>query len=321
MRERVCNLKRIILMSVALCIFMYMGFSCKANEDFDSEPRQATKETETIPKSATPAPPTSAKDTPTPALTDEPLATLTDESIACEERIAEDSYPSMILGQAIPFQIYLPPCYDGNEQSYPVIYFMHGKPRQSADWIDLGIIDLVSQGIASGQWPETLLVIPSLPEPLFSQTDGGSGSYEEEFLEALVPYVDRHYRTRIGADYRALAGISRGAIWALEIGFRHPEIVNIIAALSPALSCNYASRPYDPFALAQDSDCLPDRILLLAGDMDWARSGTEKLSQILEQSGNHPHLMIVEGKHETALWKGTLETVVDFIVFTWQEPE
>src|SRR3970040_1901824 len=166
-------------------------------------------------------------------------------------------YKGVAVAREVPPLIYLPACYETQGASYPAAYFLHGKPYTEEQWLDLGLADLVEAGGANGGVPPVILGIAPQPEPLFSNSDGGPGSYETEFLEGLVSAVDRNFRTQARPQARAVVGLSRGGVWALEIGLRNPDQIGAVAALSPALGVNYPREAYDPLRLAETGDPLP----------------------------------------------------------------
>ena len=183
-------------------------------------------------------------------------------------RIERRSYPGLLSGELIPIRVYLPPCYDPFLHLYPVIILLHGKPQDEGHWQLLGAHEVVNQGIVDGGWPALVLVMPYLPEPLFTETDGGPGSLEQEIMQGLIPYLLDHFAITGEGQRWALAGISRGGVWALELGLRYPEQFENIAALSPALNVNYARPAYDPFQILENIEHAPVKIFLGAGDFD-----------------------------------------------------
>jgi enterochelin esterase family protein len=224
--------------------------------------------------------------------------------------VETSTYSSPLLGVEVPFRVYLPPCVEGG-MSYPTVYALHGKPFDESHWDDLGLDEVMDAGITGGVWPPQIIVMPYVPEPLFSETDGGPGSYEQELLEGLVPAVEARYPA--SSDSRALAGISRGGVWALEIGLSHPEVFDAVAALSPALSVNRPRPEYDPLRLAEGAGPLPARIFLAAGEEDWAHALTEALARSLESGGASPALLIVPGGHEASVWQAAFLPMLDFL--------
>jgi enterochelin esterase-like enzyme len=221
------------------------------------------------------------------------------------------------LGTAVEGEVsttvYLPPCYDVRSTRYPVAYFLHGKPYTEDQWLDLGLAELVEKGTQAGTLPAMILVLARQPEPLFSGSDGGPDSYEMEFLEGLMASTDQAFRTEPSPDRRAIVGISRGGVWALEIALRNPDRIGAVAALSPALAVNAARPAYDPPRLASTAPALPARLMLGAGDTDWARRATEELAAVLQTRGAAIGLIIVPGGHTDPTWESMLPAVLDFL--------
>ncbi len=241
-----------------------------------------------------------------PAPTPEPV-------VKCDETVGTTQagvYRGIAVAADVPYNIYLPPCYDGGEQNYPTLYLLHGYPYDQGHWQELGAIGVADDGISSGEWLPFIMVMPLQPDPLFRGSDGGPGSYEMELIEGLIPYIESSYRSDPSA--RALAGISRGGVWALEAAFRNPMEFVSVAALSPALAVNSARPPYDPFEIVAAADLFPMNILLLAGDEDWAAVETERFSKVLGEAGVEHVFQISVGDHSDATWAALLADVFGF---------
>jgi enterochelin esterase-like enzyme len=240
----------------------------------------------------------------------------------CRDRhgqIETFSYQGVALREEIPVRVYLPPCYASSDREYPTLYLLHGYPYTETHWDDLGIDELVTAGISAGAWPPFLLVMPFQPQPLFTRSDGGPGSYEEEFLGGLIPAVEARYRAIPQADGRGLVGISRGGVWALEISFRHPTALTAVAALSPALNVNFPRPSYDPFLLAAEGEQVPEHVFLAAGRGEPSvLRKTVELRDILETTGAAPIFMEVAGAHEASTWQALMGPMVAFVVHRWE---
>lgn len=232
-------------------------------------------------------------------------------------RMEYATYPSSLLGEPVPFRVYLPPCYDRSQDEYPVIYLLHGDMMDESHWDELGADEVVEAGVEQGLWGPFILVMPRLPEPLFTHTDGGDVSYEMEMLSGLIPYVENHYRVRSSADSRVLAGISRGGVWALEIGFQHAAFFDSVIALSPALNVNHARSMYDPFELAATHPDLPGNIFLAVGEQDAARLCVEDLHDVLDQRGIVHTFSLFSGNRSVESWRRILNDIFYFAASTW----
>jgi hypothetical protein len=228
--------------------------------------------------------------TPPSSSTPAPSATST-EPANCRSpgRVVNGTYPGVVLQEPIPYRVYLPPCYDPGFGPYPTLYALHGKPFDDSHWDDLGLDEAAEAGIVAGNWPPFLIVMPYVPEPLLSNTDGGPGSYEQELLEGLIPYIESGYASDPRPASRAVTGISRGGVWALEAGLLHPEVFGSVAALSPALAVNQP-RP----------SIIPDRLRPRtppaapgAGETDWP--GATNGSRDPGEGGTEVITLIVPG--------------------------
>lgn len=233
-----------------------------------------------------------------------------------EGRIERVQYSSQLIGEYIPVLVYLPPCHS-DQRRYPQIFLLHGKPQDENHWLILGIEKVIQNGIRSGEIPELILVMPEQPEPLFTRTDGGAGSYEGEFMNALLPFIEDKYPVSSRPTERAIAGISRGGVWALEIAFRNPEVFGAVGGLSPALNVNDARSMYDPIVLAGSPDGLPERIFLASGDVDSAADKTRQLHEILAEQRIDHRYTTVPGGHEGATWQQLLGELVAYLSGDW----
>jgi enterochelin esterase-like enzyme len=185
--------------------------------------------------------------------------------------------------------------------------------------VELGLIELVDSQESSSAWPAFLIVMPYQPEPYFTHTDGGPGSWEEVVVDGLVPYIDANYRTEAGPRQRALLGISRGGVWALEIGLRNPQVFNTVGALSPALIVNHPRASYDPFWILQHAEALPGQLWLSTGDSEPSfRLGVDQFATALEQRGIRFTYYAYEGRHEDLAWATILTPVIEFVISSWQ---
>lgn len=234
-----------------------------------------------------------------------------------EGRVLQSSYPAILSGDPIPVIVYLPPCYDPYLQVYPVLFLLHGKPQDQRHWMLLGIDKLVDQGIQERAWPPFVMVMPQQPEPLFTDSDGGPGTLEQEFMQGLIPFIlDRYAITGDGTQW-GIAGISRGGVWALEIGIQNPDQFHAVAALSPALNVNRARPLYDPLVMFTEDRAIPAKIFLGAGELDSARAKTWELAEILADQGTDSRYLEVQGSHESATWIRIIPEMLSFITSDW----
>lgn len=277
--------------------------------------------------SPTPSPTFTPTATPVPNPTSAPSATPTAvKTGAAQEatpvplagRVEQHTYFSQVTGEEEPFRIYLPPGYDETDRRYPALYLLHGWPYDEAHWDKLGVDEEADAAIVGGALPPFIIVMPGAdPDGLFVNTSGGAGSFEEQVVNELMPHVDATYRALPTRGGRAIGGISRGGVWALEIAFRHTDAFAAVGAHSPALSANQAPWPYDPFNLLREPGVEALRIYLSAGDRDWARESTQALHEALDEQGIANEFVVHEGWHADPLWAGNVGEYLVFYAAEW----
>jgi enterochelin esterase-like enzyme len=273
----------------------------------DPEPLAPTSTAPAATQTATLAP--TSTHTPTPVPTSPP-ACLTEGG-----SLQPASYQSKLLAREVRVLVYLPPCYDVfPDRSYPSVYLLHGKPYDEQHWPSLGLVEAFERGWRDGRWGPAVLVMPDVPEPLFSSTDGGPQSYEAELFEALIPFVESSYHVLASGASRSLAGISRGGVWSLEIGLDNPSAFGRVAGLSPALAVNHPRPAFDPFTLARAQPDPSAEFLLLAGADDWARPDTVRLDDAMAAAGWRVDYLQVAGSHSDPTWASAMMDVLGFLV-------
>ena len=222
-------------------------------------------------------------------------------------------FPSAVIGRDQPYRIYLPPCYDYSDDIFPVLYMLHGYPYDDSHWDELGIDEAADMGIAQSTLPPFIVAMPAADnEGTFTKTSGGPGSFEGVMLDEFLPFVEAAYRVSSRPSERAIGGLSRGAVWSLEIAFRNPERFSAVGGHSAALNVNLAPSDYDPIYLASDPGLQSLRIYLDAGDDDWVLPGVEQLHQALTRAGVAHVYGRYPGYHQDSYWS---EHVAEYLAF------
>jgi enterochelin esterase-like enzyme len=220
--------------------------------------------------------------------------------------------------EQIKYLVHLPPCYDQFiDRAFPVLYLIHGWPLDEYHWINLGIDGWVDDYVSRSITGPYIVVLPGVnSEGLFVNSSGGDNSFEGMIVNELVPHIDVSYRTWRSPEARAIGGISRGGVWALEIGLRHQDMFSIVGGHSPALGLNRPLPQYDPFRLvAQDDVNL--RFYLNAGDRDWARASTISFRDLLIDLNIPVTYHLHEGAHIDELWRSGIGDYLLFYAESW----
>lgn len=277
--------------------------------------------------------PTISPEAETPTATVEPTATVLPTETAtiqpsptaqqvlfCPEspgRVENIEYTARLFPSPLPAKVYLPPCYDQDNQDYPVLYLLSQEGFDENRWVDIGVAEQAEERIQEQQLSPFIIVMPQHPDRLFNGTDGGPGSYEVEIVEGLVPYIDENYRTIQSADQRAIGGVSRGGVWAIEISFSNPDLFGGMAAVSPSLDSNYPRVQYDPINLANAAETLPLNMLFLIAEDDPALPQVQNLSQTLIGLG-YIHSFLVERPGQAdRLWPEAVTEIFNVLAVGW----
>ena len=242
--------------------------------------------------------------------------------------IVTETVNSNVTALPITVHIYLPPCYNAQDYEYPALYLIHGTEFEQGGFIANGLPRLAELQMGVGTLPPFIIVMPGADMRAgegskYSWSNWGPGSYEDFFVNELVPFVDskrQHVKSKEG---RAIGGISRGGYWSVQIGFSHPELFSAVGGHSPSTGTMLVNMPAG-FSMIQTAKSIDDlhtmRIWLDAGDNDWARIDAKNLADELEQNGVSYSLDIGQGSHEDGYWISRFADYLDFYAKDWPPP-
>lgn len=137
------------------------------------------------------------------------------------------NYWSDAMGMYGNAMVYTPPFYDKNkDKKYPVMYLISGTTDTEEVYFKVGKMNLILDNlIAEGAAKEMIIVLPyGNPSRLMGQGDSHPTQFDlfnRDFLDNLMPYVEKNYRTINDAANRAIGGFSRGGNQALSIGLNN----------------------------------------------------------------------------------------------------
>jgi enterochelin esterase-like enzyme len=144
--------------------------------------------------------------------------------------------PSAILGRDVAYAVYLPPDYATSTRRYPVVYLLHGYTDNESGWVQFGEVGLAAdRAIGEREIPPMIIVMPDGGVTFYINDAAGKVRYEDMFVQELIPYVDKTYRTRADREFRGVAGLSMGGWGTLVYTLRHPELFAAGAAFSAAV--------------------------------------------------------------------------------------
>ncbi|MFV0258733.1 MAG: alpha/beta hydrolase-fold protein, partial [Acidimicrobiales bacterium] len=119
----------------------------------------------------------------------------------------------------------------GPSHDLPILLWLHGgggswrflescQQHFAASWMDRILPDLIA-------------VTPSAGWSFYLDRHDGSERWELFLLDELVPHIRKQTGSTVGP--LVVGGVSVGALAALRMAFRHPEIISAVVALEPTI--------------------------------------------------------------------------------------
>ena len=245
---------------------------------------------------------------PTESPTQVPLLTTATVTTCSESEgqiiLAEIDHPS--LTRALPFRVYLPPCYDEQpERTYPALYLLHGLQGTDAQWDELGIDETANALIKRGSLPPFLIIMPWQRTGI---------DIETAVIDVLIPHIDQTYRTLTEPEWRAIGGVSRGAGQALRIALTHADMFSILGLHSPA-TLN-AEGLILQWLLAIPIEQRPD-VWMDIGDHDSLLPSAQSLLNLLSQNDLDAIVQINPGDHTSDYWRAHIAGYLHWYAAHW----
>ena len=245
-------------------------------------------------------------------------------------------YHSSVTGTWRDAFVYLPPDYDTSKARYPVLYLQHGGGEDETGWIRQGkanfILDnLIASGstrpmivvMANGYATRSGYVVPDLTDKPFLGPDfikvmqERMGAFEDDVTQALIPFIDKTFRTMSDRDHRAMAGLSMGGMETFQVTFNHLDLFSYIGGFSGAGNPFLTGTKFDVKTAYQGALANPSafakRVHLLwlgvgTNEPERMKTGLESLHASLDEGGvKHVFYESPGTDHEWQTWRRDLK--------------
>lgn len=239
--------------------------------------------------------------------------------------VASVYYHSRALGKPRRMHVYTPPGYESGEGRYPVLYLLHGATDSDASWSTVGRAGVILDNlIAAGKVRPMIVVMPAGHTGPFRFGPPGDNAFERQmaefvtdFREEIRPYIERTYRVRDGAAYRAIAGLSMGGAQTLEIAFGQPEDFSAIGVFSSGVfgiaggfggqAPNSTWEQEHAAALDSAAQREPQpKVWFATGKDDFLVETSRKTVEMLKRHGLNVDYRETEGGHTWLNWRDYL---------------
>jgi enterochelin esterase family protein len=169
-------------------------------------------------------------------------------------QVREVWYNSKVTGSWRHALVYLPPSYETQiKRRFPVLYLQHGGGEDETGWIRQGRANFILDNLfAAGKCKPMIVVMAygyarrvGQATPVLTGPPAGSpermkvmqemlSAFEDDVTQALIPYIDKNFRTIPDREHRAMAGLSMGGMQAFQITLNHLDLFSYIGGFSGA---------------------------------------------------------------------------------------
>jgi enterochelin esterase family protein len=169
-------------------------------------------------------------------------------------QVREVWYNSRVTGSWRHALVYLPPDYEAQTRvRYPVLYLQHGGGEDETGWIRQGRANFILDNLLAERKCKPMIIVMAYgyarragqTTPVLTGPPGGSpdrmkamqemmSAFEDDVTQALIPFIDKTYRTLSDRDHRAMAGLSMGGMQTFQTTLNHLDLFSYIGGFSGA---------------------------------------------------------------------------------------
>lgn len=221
-------------------------------------------------------------------------------------------YHSNTVGITRKANIYTPPGYS-DENTYPVLYLLHGIGGDEREWLDHGKPNVIFDNLYDeGKLTPMIVVLPNgramkddrPGEDIFAEERVQAFSdFERDLLDDLIPFIEENFPVYSDREHRALAGLSMGGGQSLNFGLGNLDTFSWVGAFSAAPNTR------EPEELAPEPGKLNNRLNLLwisCGEEDDLLHVTVRTHEYLEANDVNHTYYLEPGDHDFDVWRNDL---------------
>jgi enterochelin esterase family protein len=220
--------------------------------------------------------------------------------------VASVTYYSRALSHFQRMHVYTPPGYETGGGKYPVLYLLHGSGHCDDSWTSVGRAGFILDNLIAAKKAQPMVV--AMPA---SYTDG----FAEDFVNSIMPYVEKNYRALTDRAHRAIAGLSMGGGQTLDISMSHLDRFAYVGVFSAGVF-SYGPWPMpSPEWVERHANMLDDAALKPGLKLLWFGTGTDDSTipttratiEMLKKHGFTPFFRESPGGHTWTNWRNYLK--------------
>ncbi len=225
-------------------------------------------------------------------------------------------YFSTVTNSWRQFYIYTPPGYDVNtSDKYPVLYILHGGGEDERGWATQGKTDIILDNLIAEKKAKPMLAV-MVDGNVSSGGMAGFGEptlkrFEDELKIAVIPFVEKNYRTETDARNRALAGLSLGGLQTLYAGIRNSNMFAYLGVFSSGWFANQPAMSDPQYAFMKDNvvtinNSLKSLWIAMGGKEDIAYNNCKIMLAKFDEMGIKYTYSEYPGGHTWPVWRNNL---------------
>jgi len=199
--------------------------------------------------------------------------------------------------------VYTPPGYDGGSKEYPVLYIQHGGGENETGWLWQGKINYIMENLLAKGEAEEMLIVMNDGNCIGDTPETKDACYTTMLIEDCIPFLEGKFRIKKGRNYRALAGLSFGAINSQVCIYNNPDKFANLGVFSGAFKMEALDETFpDLFPNPDRVNEVFDVLFVSWGD-DEGEEASMNTVEAYRRRGINIHSFHTPGYHEWDVWK------------------
>lgn len=152
--------------------------------------------------------------------------------------VAEVTYYSTSLQRFRRMHVYTPPGYENGKGKYPILYLLHGALDCDDSWTSVGRAGFILDNLIAAKKAHPMVVVMPAGHTgpfRFGQPLPEVDEFVVDFINDIMPDVEKRYRVYTDRRHRAIAGLSMGGGHTLNIAIPDLEKYGYIGVFSSGI--------------------------------------------------------------------------------------